>query len=164
MTDKIIRDKFQTEGIIDKAYSIARDKAGGEVTFVKTGLSNVIESTMEEVYLMGWRDAMAQTETQSETNPFPPCAVFRDRIVKPLKEGEIDWEAIDNAKDIAKLDIAILGLSKRVYYKLQAAGIRTIGELLGAIDGGLKRVRGIGDAAYEEIVRQVKEAEIAFPS
>ncbi len=109
---------------------------------------------------MGWRDAMAQTETQSEINSFPPRAVSRDRIVKPLKEGEIDREAIENAKDIARLDISVLGLSKRVYYKLQATGVRTICELTKAIDRGLKRVRGIGDAAYEEIVRQVREAEL----
>ena len=120
----------------------------------------MIASAMEEVYLIGWRDAMAQTETQSEINSLPPRTVSRDRIVKPLKEGEIDREAIENAKDIARLDISVLGLSKRVYYKLQAAGVRTIGEPTKAIDRGLKRVRGIGDAAYEEIVRQVREAEL----
>ncbi len=78
---------------------------------------------------------MAQTETDS----FPPHAVSRDRITKPLKEGEIDREAIENAKDIMKLDISVLGLPKRVYFKLQQAGIRTIGELMRAIDRGLKR-------------------------
>ncbi len=159
MTDKTIREKFHTDGILDKAYSIARDKVGGEAVFMESGVSNVIKTTAEEVYLMGWRDAMAQTETES----FPPHAVSRDRITKPLKEGEVDRGAIENAKDIAKLDISVLGLSKRVYYKLQAAGVRTIGELMKAIERGLKKVRGIGDAAYEEIVRQVKAAEI-FPS
>ena len=159
MADKAIRKKFHTDGIIDKAYSIAHDKAGGEVAFVASGVPNMIESTMEEVYLMGWRDAMAQT---SEINPFPPHTVSRDRIVKPLKEGEIDRDAIENAKDIMKLDISVLGLSKRVYYKLQAAGVRTIGDLMKAIDRGLKRVRGIGNAACEEIVRQVKVAKIGF--
>ena len=101
MTDKI-REKFRTEDILGKALSIAREKAGGEIVFVKSGTLNVIESTMEEVYLMGWRDAMAQEETQSEL--FRPHAISRDRITKPLKEGEIDREAIENAKDIKKLD------------------------------------------------------------
>ena len=113
---------------------------------------------MEEVYLMGWRDAMAQTETDS----FPQHAASRDRIMKSLKEGEIDRDSIENARDVKKLDIAVLGLSKRVYNKLQERGIRTIGELITKLEYGLKKVRGIGDAAYEEIVRQVKKAEIAI--
>ena len=74
--------------------------------------------------------------------------------------GEIDREAIENARDVKKLDIAVLGLSKRVYNKPQERGIRTIGELITKLEYGLKKVRGIGDAAYEEIVRQVRKAEI----
>lgn len=72
-------------------------------------------------------------------------------------EGEIDRDAIDNAKDINKLDISVLGLSKRVHSRLQKNGIRTIGELITKLEYGLKKVRGIGDAAYEEIVRQVRK-------
>lgn len=158
MKDKTIREKFHTDGILDKAYSIACDKAGGEAVFVESGVPNMIKTTAEEVYIMGWRDAMAQA--QGEINPFPPHAVSRDRVVKSLKEGEIDREAIENAKDVGKLDISVLGLSKRVYFKLQERGIRTIAELMARIErGDLKKVRGIGDTAYEEIVRQVRKAK-----
>ena len=161
MNDKAIRKKFHTDNIIDKALSVAREKAGGEEALIASGASNITESTMEEIYLMGWTDAMAQA--QGETNPFPPHPASRDKITKPLKKGEIDRDSIENAKDIKKLDISVLGISKRVYYKLQAAGIQTIGELTKAIDRGLKRVRGIGDAAYEEIVRQIRKAGINSP-
>lgn len=82
---------------------------------------------------------------------------------KTLKEREIERDLIENAKDIKKLDIFVLGISKRVYYKLQATGIQTIGELTKAIDKVLKRVRGIGDAAYEEIVRQIRKTGINSP-
>lgn len=157
MNDKAIRKKFHTDNIIDKALSIAREKAGDGEALVASGVSNITESTMEEIYLMGWTDAM--TQIKAEINPFPPYPIFRDKIAKPLKEGEIDRDSIENAKDIRKLDISVLGLSKRVYYKLQSAGIQTIGDLTRAIDRGLKRVRGIGDAAYEEIIRQVKKAK-----
>ena len=161
MNDKAIRKKFHTDNIIDKALSIAREKAGGEEALIASGASNITESTMEEIYLMGWTDGTAQA--QGETNPFPSHPVSRDKITKPLKEGEIDRDSIENAKDIKKLDICVLGLSKRVYYKLQAAGIQTIGELTKAIGRGLKRVRGIGDVAYEEIVRQIRKAGINSP-
>lgn len=109
---------------------------------------------------MGWKDATARTEARKDKALFPPLPVARDRVVKPLKEGEIDREAMENAKDVGKLDISVLGLSKRVYFKLQERGICTIGELMKAIDRGIKRVRGIGDAAYEEIVRQIRKAEL----
>ena len=45
-----------------------------------------------------------------------------------------------------------------MYFKLQERGIRTIGQLTAKIETGLKKVCGIGDAAYEEIVRQVRKA------
>ena len=110
---------------------------------------------------MGWKDAIARTEARKDKAPFPSLAVSRDRVVKPLKEGGIDREAIENAKDIGKLDISVLGLSKRVYFKLQERGIRTIAELMTRIErGDLKKVRGIGDTAYEEIVRQVRKGKI----
>ena len=158
MTEKTIRKKFPTDNIIDTALSIAREKAGGEEALIASGASNITESTMEEIYLMGWTDAMAQA--QGEINPFPSHPVSRDKITKPLKEGEIDRDSIENAKDIKKLDICVLGLSKRVYYKLQAAGIQTIGELSRAIDTGLDRVRGIGQAASKEIMAQAEKAKI----
>ena len=164
MTDKMIREKFHTDGIADKAAAIAREKAGGDEPLLRAGASRILIATMEEVYLMGWKDALAEGQSEIEISPFTSYVVSRDRVVKPLKEGEIDREAIENAKDITKLDISVLGLSKRVYFKLQERGICTISDLTRAIDKGLKKVRGIGDAAYEEVVRQVRKAEIGFPS
>ena len=164
MTDKRIREKFHTDGIADKATAIAREKAGGDEALLRAGVSRILIATMEEVYLMGWKDATARTEARKDKAPFPSLPVARDRVVKPLKEGEIDREAMENAKDVGKLDISVLGLSKRVYFKLQERGICTISDLTRAIDKGLKKVRGIGDAAYEEVVRQVRKAEIGLPS
>ena len=160
MTDKKIREKFHTDAIADKATAIAREKAGGDEVLLRAGVSRILIATMEEVYLMGWKDATARTEARKDVAPFPPLPVARDRVVKPLKEGEIDREAIENAKDIGKLDISVLGLSKRVYFKLQGRGICTIDELMKAIDKGLKKVRGIGDAAYQEVVRQIRKTEL----
>lgn len=155
-----IRKKFHTDHIADKAFSIVQKKAGSDKALVNAGIQAITVATMEEVYLMGWRDALATAETP-ESNPFSLYPINRNRITKPLKECEIDYEAINNAKDIGKLDISVLGLSKRVYFKLQERGIQTIAELMAKIDqGNLKKVRGIGDAAYEEIARQVKKADL----
>ena len=161
MTNNEIRLKFHREGIADRATAAVRERAGGEEAIVKTGAVNVAVSVLEEVYLMGWKDAKA-AGAFNRPNPSPLYKINRDRIVKPLKEGEIDREAIDNAKDVGKLDISVLGLSKRVYFKLQERGIRTIGELMATIDRGLKKVRGIGDVAYQEIIGQVKKAGITI--
>ena len=104
---------------------------------------------------MGWRDALKNAPDGQHTPD------GNGRCTSNGKgSGEIDREAIENARDVNKHDIAVLGLSKRVYNKLQERGIRTIGELITKLEYGLKKVRGIGDAAYEEIVRQVRKAEI----
>ena len=59
-----------------------------------------------------------------------------------------------------RLDISVLGLFKRAYSRLQESGIQTIGELMKAVDRGLKKIRGIGDKVYQEIVGQIKAAGI----
>lgn len=161
MTDEEIREKFHRDQIVDKTFASVRKKAGGEEALLSVGIQSFVTATMEEVYLAGWKDATAQMKSCDGAEAFCLYPIDRDRITKPLKEGEIDREAIENAKDVRKLDIAVLGLSKRVYYKLQERGIRTIAELMTRIErGDLKKVRGIGDTAYEEIVRQVRKAEI----
>lgn len=164
MTDRKIREKFHNSRILDKAHSLAYEKAGGVEAFVKSGVQNIVEVTMEEAYLLGWRDAEANAKAAGTTGDtkraFPPQTVDRDRPMKPLKTGEIDREAIENAKDIGKLDISVLGLSRRVYIRLQERGIMTIGELARTIDMGLDRVRGIGQAASTEIMAQAEKAKI----
>ena len=159
MTDNEIREKYHKDGIADKAFNAVSKKAGGEAALIGVGIQNMFAATMEETYLMGWRDAIAHTEVCERAEAPLLYKVNRNRIV-PLKEGEIDREAIENARDVKKLDIAVPGLSKRVYNKLQERGIRTIGELITKLEYGLKKIRGIGDAAYEEIVRQVRKAEL----
>lgn len=160
MTDGEIREEFHRKHIADRAFSAVREEAGGEEALISAGIQNMVMATMAEVYLAGWKDAVAQMRACDRAEAFRLYPIDRDRIVKPLKEGEIDREAMENAKDVGKLDISVLGLSKRVYFKLQERGICTIGELMKAIDRGIKRVRGIGDAAYEEIVRQIRKAEL----
>ena len=166
MDTKEIRKKFHKDRIFDKALVAARKNAGGDNALVRSGVQNVIDATAEEIYLLGWRDAEAQINlartTESHTGPYPhiPYTVDRDRPMKPLKTGEIDREAIENAKDIGKLDISVLGLSRRVYIRLQERGIMTISELSRAIDTGLDRVRGIGQAASTEIMTQAEKAKI----
>lgn len=161
-----IKKKFHKDRILDKAHSAARKNAGGDNAFIRSGVQNVIEATAEEIYLLGWRDAEAQinpakaAENHTNTHPHIPYTVDRDRPMKPLKTGEIDREAIENAKDIGKLDISVLGLSRRVYIRLQERGIMTINELSKAIDMGLDRVRGIGQAASTEIMTQAEKAKI----
>ena len=162
MTDGEIREEFHRKHIADRAFSAVRKEAGGEEALISAGVQNMVMATMAEVYLAGWKDAVAQMKSCDRAEAFCLYPIDRDRITKPLKEGEIDWEAIENAKDVGKLDISVLGLSKRVYFKLQERGIRTIAELMEKLEYGLKKVRGIGDAAYEEVVRQVRKAEIAF--
>lgn len=138
MTDKEILLKFHNSRILDKAHSLAYEKAGGVEAFVKSGVQNIVKATMEEVYLLGWRDAEANAKAADTTGDtveaFPPQTVDRDRPMKPLKAGEIDREAIENAKDIGKLDISVLGLSRRVYIRLQEQGIMTVHDLIGAIN------------------------------
>ena len=112
MTDEEIRLKFHREGIADKATAAVRERAGGEEALVKMGAAKITLSVLEEVYLMGWKDAGANKEPFDRVTPSPRYKIDRDRIVKPLKEGEIDREAIENAKDIGKFDISVLGLSK----------------------------------------------------
>ena len=164
MTDREIREKFHNSRILDKAHSLAYEKAGGVEAFVKSGVQNIVKATMEEVYLLGWRDAEANAKAADTTGDTVEAlslqGVDRDRPMKPLKTGEIDREAIENAKDICKLDISVLGLSRRVYIRLQEQGVMTIGELTKAIDAGLTRVRGIGQAASKEIMAQVRKANI----
>ena len=166
MDTEEIKKKFHKERILDKALSAARKNAGGDNALIRSGVQNVIDATTEEIYLLGWRDAEAQinprreTESRIDSHSYMPYTVDRDRPTKPLKVGEIDREAIENAKDMGKLDISVLGLSRRVYIRLQERGIKTIGELAKAIDAGLTRVRGIGDAAYKEIIAQVEKAEL----
>ena len=112
-----------------------------------SGVQNMLNVTMEEVYLMGWGDALKNAPDGKHTPD-------------GHHEGEIDREAIENAKDVNQLDISVLGLSKRAHSRLQESGIRTIGELMKALDKGLKRIRSVGDVAYDEIVRQVRKAGI----
>ena len=164
MTDREIRENFHNSRILDKAHSLAYEKAGGVEAFVKSGVQNIVEATMEEAYLLGWRDAEANAKAADTTGDTVEAlflqGVDRDRPMKHLKTGEIDWEAIENAKDIDRLDVSVLGLSRRVYIRLQERGIMTIGELSRAIDMGLDRVRGIGQAASKEIIAQVRKANI----
>ena len=161
MTDEKIREKFFKEGIADKALTIALERVRGEKVFARSGPSSVDGATMAEIYLAGWKEAVAQMKSCDRAEAFHLYPIDRDRIVKPLKEGEIDRKAIENAKDVGKLDTSVLGLSKRVYFKLQERGIRTIAELMTRIErGDLKKVRGIGDTTYEEIVRQVRKGKI----
>lgn len=161
MTSEDIRKKFHTRRIADKATEATRKRAGGDEALLALGSQNILNTTLEEAYLLGWQDA---EEYLDKINQPLYYETDRNGITKPLKEGEIDREAIDNAKDIKKLDICVLGLSKRVYFKLQERGIRTLGELTAKIETGLKKVRGIGDAAYEEIVRQVRKAGAVIAS
>lgn len=58
------------------------------------------------------------------------------------KNGELDRDAIENAKDIKKIDIAVLGLSKRAHSRLQDTGVRTIRDLMKTIDKGLSKIQG----------------------
>ena len=166
MNTEEIRKKFHEDRILDKAFFAARKNAGGDNALIRSGVQNVIDATAEEIYLLGWRDAEAQinpakaAESHTGTHPHIPYTVDRDRPMKPLKTGEIDREAIENAKDIRKLDISVLGLSRRVYIRLKEAGIMTIGELSRTIDMGLDRVRGIGQAASTEIMAQAEKAKI----
>ena len=53
MTDNEIREKFRKENIADKATFLAREKAGGEAALLMSGVQNMLNATMEEVYLMG---------------------------------------------------------------------------------------------------------------
>ncbi len=160
MTDEEIREEFHRKHIADRAFSAVREEAGGEKALISTGIQSMVMATMAEVYLEGWKDAVAQMKSRDRAEAFRSYPVDRERAVKPLKEGEIDRKAIENAKDVGKLDISVLGLSKRVYYKLQERSIRTIAELMAKLEYGLKKVRGIGDVAYEEIMRQLRKAKI----
>ena len=153
MTESEIREKFYKDKIADKATATAREKAGGEAAFLASGIQSVLNSTMEEVYLMGWRDAIKSAESSPSDGTMKHTPDGREI-------GQIDRDAIENAKDINKLDIAVLGLSKRVHSRLHKSGIRTVGELMKVIDKGLKKIWRIGDVAYEEVVRQVRKAGI----
>ena len=64
MTDEEIREKFHMDQIADKATAAVRDRVGGEDALTKTEPLNVILSTAEEVYLMGWRDAEANRKAE----------------------------------------------------------------------------------------------------
>lgn len=164
MDTEEIKKKFHKDRILDKALSAARKNAGGDNALIRSGVQNMIDATAEEIYLLGWRDAEAQinstraAESHTNSHSYTLYTVDRDRPMKPLKTGEIDREAIENAKDTGKLDISVLGLSRRVYIRLKEAGIMTISELSRAIDTGLGRVRGIGQAASKEITAQVEKA------
>ena len=63
MNDEEIREKFFREGIADKAEAAALERVRGEKVFARSGPSSVNGATMAEIYLMGWKDAEAQSRS-----------------------------------------------------------------------------------------------------
>ena len=93
MTDREIRENFHNSRILDKAHSLAYEKAGGVEAFVKSGVQNIVEATMEEAYLLGWRDAEANAKAADTTGDTVEAlflqGVDRDRVREQLQEAGI---------------------------------------------------------------------------